>query len=81
MRVPELLDPLPRRERDAMLLRMARYVVRHAPRLRATSTDQQRFLSGYGLDRRARRELVSRLAPELARIVAKRAYGLRTDRS
>ncbi len=57
-------------DRDWMLLRMARYTVRHAARLPAVrGVDTLRFLAGLGLDRRRRRACVAALAPRLARAV------------
>ncbi|MEM7206079.1 MAG: lipopolysaccharide kinase InaA family protein [Planctomycetota bacterium] len=51
-------------EQDRMLLRMARYLERHAARLATTpsASDFLRFLAGMGLERRARRQEWARLS-------------------
>lgn len=60
--------------RDAMLVRMARYLLRHRDDLpiRPSATDLLRFLDGLGLDRAARRRAMGRLGQELARQAARR---------
>ncbi|MGA1608699.1 MAG: lipopolysaccharide kinase InaA family protein [Planctomycetota bacterium] len=60
--------------RGAMLVRMARYLLRHRDTLpvRAQWTDRIRFLAGLGLDRAERRGLVVELGPELQRQAARR---------
>jgi hypothetical protein len=59
--------PASERARDAMLVRMARYLEKHAHSLpaRASAVDHLRFLRGLGLDRAARRAAVLRLRPKL----------------
>ncbi len=58
-----LAPPLTERERDRMLLRMARHLRKHAARLpvRVTRADQLRFLRGVGCDRQQRRAAMRRL--------------------
>ena len=56
-------------QRDAMLLRMARYLVRHRDRVRANASDSLRFLAGAGLDRAARRAEIERLRPAFRRML------------
>lgn len=65
----ELVQPLPPARRDAMLVRMARYVHKHHRRSAApfSRADHLRFLKGLGLDRSARAAEVERLLPQLAR--------------
>ncbi len=60
-----LLEDLSRFERDRMLLRMARYLRRHAAELPLTpsTVDVLRFLAGMNLGRPARRQLIERLRP------------------
>lgn len=62
-------------DRDGMLMRMARYLVRHAGRVRASQTDRLRFLRGAGFSRAARRDLLERLEPAFGRMLAR--HGLR----
>ncbi|MCC6670729.1 MAG: phosphotransferase [Planctomycetes bacterium] len=54
-------------QHDAMLVRMARYLVRHARSLRVAASlpDRLRFLAGMGHTRAERRSLVARLVPQL----------------
>jgi tRNA A-37 threonylcarbamoyl transferase component Bud32 len=65
--------------RSAMLVRMARYLIRHREDLavRVHWTDRLRFLSGLGLDRAARRAAIDELGPLLLRQAARR--GLEVD--
>ena len=60
------------REQERMLVRMARYLHRHRGHLAVcpSATDHLRFLRGTGMDRRARRRVVNRLAPVIKRSVA-----------
>jgi hypothetical protein len=78
------LRPLADRDRDRMLLRMARYLERHGAGLpvRGRAVDHVRFLSGMGLDRRARRAELARLHPAYERAVLRHrvAWGARTYR-
>ena len=69
----ELRDELAETARDSMLLRMARYLRRHAARLpvAATKSDELRFLAGLGHDREARREALGRLIPAFVRELAR----------
>jgi len=64
---------LPRRERDRMLLRMARYLERHAAAmpLAARAVDELRFLAGMGFDRAGRRTELARLRPAYQRAVVR----------
>jgi hypothetical protein len=64
--------------RGAMLVRMARYLLRHRDTLpvRAQWSDRLRFLLGLGLDRAERRGLVQELGPELQRQAARRNLAL-----
>ena len=64
-------DTVPRRERDRMLLRMARYLERHARGMPVASrgVDHLRFLAGMGLGRAARRDALARLQPAYERSV------------
>lgn len=61
--------PVPEAARDAMLVRMARYLHRHAGRLpvRSSAVDRLRFLCALGLDAEQRREWWVRLSRKLAR--------------
>jgi hypothetical protein len=63
-------------ERDAMLLRMARYLFRHRDRLpvRVSAADRMRFLRGLVPDRATRRVLARSLSQRLRRIVARHAW-------
>lgn len=67
-----LEGPVATRDRDRMLVRMARYLHRHRGRLAISpgATDRLRFLRAMGLERRERRAAVHRLAPALHRSVA-----------
>jgi hypothetical protein len=69
--------PLPVAAKDAMLVRMARYLARHKQRIGAACSrvDRLRFLRGLGLDRKARRIESERLLPQLQR--ALRVRGIR----
>ena len=69
--------PLPVAAKDAMLVRMARYLERHRQRIGGlcSRADRLRFLKGLGLDRKARRKETERLLPQLQR--ALRVRGLR----
>lgn len=66
--------PASHAERDAMLLRMARYLLRHRDALpvRPTPVDLVGFLAGLGVGRGDRRRLMRRLAPALSRQAARR---------
>lgn len=68
-----LRAPLAPQERDRMLLRMARYLERHAEALPVADrrVDHLRFLAGMGLDRTARRTALGRLRPLYARAVVR----------
>jgi hypothetical protein len=65
--------PVGRAVADAMLLRMARYVHRHAERIgtRLERVDVLRFLRAMGLNRAGRRDALGRLAPAFARMLAR----------
>ena len=69
--------PLSRRDTDKMLLRMARYMVRHRNRLAVhlSRSDVLRFLRAFGLEERAAVEEFARLVPALDREVTR--HGLR----
>lgn len=64
-----LESPLPAELRDAMLVRMARYVHKHRARMEQpfSRADHLRFLRGLGVGREALRAEVERLAPMLQR--------------
>jgi 3-deoxy-D-manno-octulosonic acid kinase len=68
-----LRPPLRPVERDRMLLRMARYFVRHRARLAwsPSRADHVRFLRALGLDRAQRRAAIPRLRGKLRRSVAR----------
>jgi Lipopolysaccharide kinase (Kdo/WaaP) family len=63
--------PVGEQSRDQMLVRMARYLRRHASRIEVapSCTDHLRFLRGLGLDRDQRRNAWGRLARRLQRQV------------
>ena len=69
-----LADPPTERQRDAMLVRMARYIRRHGRRLAVqySTADHMRFLRGLGMQREERREAFPRLAQQLARAMTAR---------
>jgi hypothetical protein len=66
--------PVPESDRDAMLVRMARYLHRHARRLpvRPARTDLLRFLRALGHDAAGRRAAWERLGIRLRRALARR---------
>ncbi len=68
--------PLSEGNRDDMLVRMQRHVVRHRARLAAvpTRTETMRFLRALGLDRPGRREAWQRLATKVARSLRRRRW-------
>lgn len=68
--------PLQQRDSDAMLVRMARYVVRHRSRLAAVPTraEQMRLLRGLGLEAAERKAAFARLAQKLARALRSRGW-------
>lgn len=68
-----LLPRLTERDRDAMLVRFARYLVRHEADLpvRPRRTDTLAFLAGMGLGREARRAALARLVPAFQRSLAR----------
>jgi 3-deoxy-D-manno-octulosonic acid kinase len=68
-----LRAPVPERLRDAMLVRMARYLHRHAARLQPLLErgDPLRFLRGLGLSQQACRAAIARLDVKIARSVAR----------
>ncbi|MDA0375580.1 MAG: phosphotransferase, partial [Planctomycetota bacterium] len=74
-RIASAADRVPR---GAMLVRMARYLLRHREDLavRVQWSDRLRFLAGMGLDRAARRALLLELGPALARQAARRGLDL-----
>ncbi len=61
----ELRSDLGEADQDRMLVRMARYLLRHAEGLpvKPAATDYLRFLAGMGMDRSARRQTMARLLP------------------
>lgn len=69
-----LADPLADRRRDAMLVRMARYLWRHARSLpvRFSRSDMMRFLRGLGHDRAQRHERFRALQEQLERALRSR---------
>jgi hypothetical protein len=71
-----LKAPLGQGVQDAMLVRMARYLHRHAGRLvsRPSRVDRLRFLQGLGLDQPQRREAWVRLSRKLQRALAARVH-------
>lgn len=71
-----LVPPLPDARRLGMLVRMARYLVRHHKKLPVppSRTDTLRFLAGMGVERDRRRGVVELLVPRLARQVAARRW-------
>ncbi|GAB4139692.1 MAG: hypothetical protein Fur0037_06070 [Planctomycetota bacterium] len=68
-------------DRAKMLVRMARYLHRHADALPVVPTraDYLRFLKAFGLDRKSRRECFLALGPELAKSLAR--HGLLRGRA
>jgi hypothetical protein len=68
--------PIGERERDAMLVRMARYVTRHRRQLAAvpTRTEMLRFLRALGFDRQGRAAAWARLCAKLRRALARRRW-------
>ena len=74
-----LVDDLDGSTRDAMLVRMARYLHRHARDLpvQPSATDHLRFLGGLGLRRDERRAAWAVLDPKLRRALARRGLALR----
>ncbi|MBL9079705.1 MAG: phosphotransferase [Planctomycetes bacterium] len=68
--------PVTPAQRDAMLARMRRYVVRHQKRLAAVPTraESLRFLRALGLDRRERHELWRRVDAQVQRTVRRRRW-------
>lgn len=72
-----LKAPVPAREVDAMLVRMARHLHRHAGRLpvQASRADWLRFLRGLGMDDDTRRDAWVRLSGKLRRALrVRRGY-------
>ncbi len=71
-----LVPPLPDARRLGMLVRMARYLIRHQPDLPVAPSRQDtvRFLAGTGLTRGDRRAVIELLIPRLARQVASRRW-------
>ncbi len=69
-------EPTPAAARDAMLVRMARYLRKHAARLPVSerAVDVVRFLRGLGLDGDARRATLTRLRPILHRQLERRRF-------
>jgi hypothetical protein len=68
--------PVPESARDAMLVRMARHLHRHASRLpaRPHPADRLRFLRALGLESQARRDAWIRLSRKLRLALAARPY-------
>lgn len=71
-----VLSPLADADRDAMLVRMQRYVERHRQDLAAVPTraESMRFLRGLGLERAERHDAWRRLAAQLARALGRRRW-------
>lgn len=69
-----LVDALTEAQRDAMLVRMARYVHKHRARTAVpfSKCDHLRFLAGLGFDRSARTVEVARLLPQIERALRRR---------
>ena len=70
----ELRSQLTTPDRDRMLVRMARYLRRHADelRVRPAAPDQVRFLAGMGLSREERKAAFARIRPLLETQLARR---------
>ncbi|MHC5063573.1 MAG: lipopolysaccharide kinase InaA family protein [Planctomycetota bacterium] len=73
----ELRADLSDEDRDRMLIRMARYLPRHADQLPVAihASEYLRFLAGMGLDKKARRETLQRLLPRYRWELARRGLG------
>jgi len=71
-----LRAPISERERDAMLVRLQRHLVRHRQRLPAVPTraETMRFLRALGLPRAERKVVWRRLATSLARQLRQRSW-------
>jgi hypothetical protein len=71
-----LRKPVAEADRDDMLVRMQRYVVRHRTHLAAvpTRSETMRFLKALGLDRDARHSTWRRLAAKLERSLRRRGW-------
>lgn len=72
--------PVTSGERDAMLLRMARYVERHASRLSMQRSDRLRFLQGMNLAAAERRRELQRLESAYERAVVRHRWSWRAAR-
>jgi len=71
-----LRKPLAEDDRDDMLVRMQRYLVRHRAHLPAlpTRAETMRFLKALGLDKDARHAAWRRLAAKLERSLRRRGW-------
>ncbi len=73
----ELRQDLSEEDRDRMLIRMARYLPRHAKKLPIAirASEYLRFLAGMGLDREQRRRTLARMLPRYRWELARRGLG------
>jgi tRNA A-37 threonylcarbamoyl transferase component Bud32 len=71
-----LEKPLEQKDTDGMLVRMARYIVRHHKRMPAVPTrpERLRMLRALGLDRTERKQTYRRLDAKLQRALARRRW-------